>query len=249
MSDNVQVQIDGHVGIVEVTRGPHNFFDERGLSDIRDALVDLDAQDQVRSVVLCAEGRNFCAGADLRDIDHHGLRSVYRTASALFTTRKPIVAAIQGAAIGGGLGLALAADLRMAASDVRMTANFARLGFHHGFGLTVTLPRIVGHQRTLDLLYTGRNVFAEEALQIGLVDRIAAQDVRDEAIAWAQEISRSAPLSLVAIRSTLRRQIASEVVAALDEEATAQTALLGTGDFREGISASIEKRDPEFQGS
>jgi enoyl-CoA hydratase/carnithine racemase len=248
MEDNVQINVAGNVGIVEVTRGPHNFFDEKSLQDIGAALVELDAKDEVRSVVLCAEGRNFCAGADLRGVDRHGLRRVYRAASAIFTTRKPILAAIHGAAVGGGLGLALAADFRVAAPDARLTANFARLGFHQGFGISVTLPNVVGHQKALDLLYTGRNVRAEEALQIGLVDRVAVGDVRAEALAWAAEIAQSAPLALPAIRSTMRRRIASEVVAALDEEATAQTLLLETADLREGIAASLEKRDPHFAG-
>lgn len=248
MGENVRITVEGKVGIVEVTRGPHNFFDEESLRDIGAALVELDAKDEVRSVVLCAEGRNFCAGADLRAVDRHGLRRVYRAATAIFTTRKPIVAAVHGAAVGGGLGLALAADFRVAAPDARFTANFARLGFHQGFGISVTLPNVVGHQKALDLLYTGRNVGAEEALHIGLVDRIAAGDTRTEAIAWATEIAQSAPLALPAIRSTMRRRIASEVVAALDEEATAQTVLLETADLREGIAASVEKRDPHFVG-
>jgi enoyl-CoA hydratase/carnithine racemase len=249
MGDNVRITLKEHVGIVEVTRGPHNFFDEESLRDVGAALVEFDAEDDVRSVVLCAEGKNFCAGADLRGVDRHGLRRVYRAASTIFTTRKPIVAAIQGAAVGGGLGLALAADFRVAAPDARFTANFARLGFHHGFGISVTLPNVVGHQKALDLLYTGRNVSADEALNLGLVDRVVVEDVRAEAIAWAGDIARSAPLALPAIRSTMRRHIASKVVAALDEEATAQTALLDTDDLREGIAASIEKREPHFLGA
>lgn len=244
----VDVVTDLRVGIVEVRRGPHNFFDEGSLRDLATALAGLDEDDAVRSVVLCAEGKNFCAGADLRGIDQHGLRRVYRAASSIFTTRKPIVAAVQGAAVGGGLGLALSADFRVVAQDSRLTANFARVGFHHGFGLSVTLPAAVGQQKALDLLYTGRDVRAAEALSIGLADRVA-DDVRMEALAWAATIAESAPLALRAIRSTMRRDVASRVLAALDEEALAQTALLGTSDLKEGIAASIEKRPAEFLGS
>ncbi|WP_167138034.1 enoyl-CoA hydratase/isomerase family protein [Diaminobutyricimonas sp. TR449] len=249
MSENVRTSVEGNVGLVEVTRGPHNFFDEGSLHDIGLALIALDADEDVRSVVLCAEGKNFCAGADLRGVDRHGLRRVYRAAAAIFTTRKPIVAAIHGAAVGGGLGLALAADFRVAAPGARFTANFARLGFHQGFGISVTLPNVVGHQKALDLLYTGRNVSAKEALQIGLVDRLAASDARAKAIEWATQIAGSGPLAVPSIRSTMRRSISSQVVAALDEEATAQAALLGTADLREGIAASIEKREPQFIGA
>lgn len=249
MTDVVATETQGRVGVVEVRRGPHNFFDEAVLHAIGEALVQFDSSPDVRAVVLCSEGRNFCAGADLRGVDEHVLRRVYRAAAALFTSRKPVVAAVQGAAVGGGLGLALAADFRVAAPDARMTANFARLGFHHGFGLSVTLPAVVGQQKALDLLYTGRNVGADEALAIGLCDRVAAGDPRDEAVEWAADIAESSPLSLVAIRSTMRRSLAAQVTAALDEEATAQTTLLATEDLREGIAASIAKRPPSFVGA
>ncbi|OZD13117.1 enoyl-CoA hydratase/isomerase family protein [Rhodococcus sp. 06-156-3C] len=249
MTDKIGVDIVGRVAVVEIQRGPHNFFDECSLTELSEALVHTDSLSDVRSVVLCSEGKNFCAGADLRDVDQHVLRRVYRVASQLFTTRKPIVAAIQGAAVGGGLGLAMAADFRVAGPRARLTANFARLGFHHGFGLSVTLPAAVGQQNALDLLYTGRNVDAAEALRLGLVDKITDDDPRPAALTWAADIAESAPLSLAAIRSTMRRELAAQVVAALDEEATAQTMLLTSNDFREGIAASIGKRDPIFTGA
>jgi enoyl-CoA hydratase/carnithine racemase len=248
VSDGIGVDIDGHVAVIEVRRGPHNFFDEESLRSLGGALIDVDAVDTVRAVVLASEGRSFCAGADLRGIDAHGLRRVYREASLLFATRKPIVAAVQGAAVGGGLGLAMACDFRVAGSDARLTANFARLGFHHGFGLSVTLPAVVGQQKALELLYTGRDVDAAEAVAIGLCDRVAEGSPRNLAVQFASEIAESAPLALVAIRSTMRRELASRVVAALDAEAAAQTALLNTADFREGVQASIGKRPPLFTG-
>jgi enoyl-CoA hydratase/carnithine racemase len=156
---------------------------------------------------------------------------------------------VQGAAVGGGFGLALAADFRIARPDARFSANFARLGFHHGFGLSVTLPATVGMQRALDLLYTGRSVSGSEAYQLGLCDRLAEDDLREAAVSAATEIAGSAPLSLAAIRMTMRRRLVADVWAALDTEAEAQSALLGTADFAEGIRASIERRAPEFAGA
>jgi len=249
MTADVSVDLDGHVAVLEMHRPPTNFFDEALLGAIGQALFEVDENPEVRAVVLCAEGRHFCAGADLRNVDSHGLRRVYRKAFALFSARKPIVAAVQGAAIGGGVGLALAADFRVATPTSRFSANFARLGFHQGFGISVTLPAIVGQQKALELLYTGRAVSGTEAHEIGLVDRLVDDDPRSAALDFARDIAASAPMSLVAIRATMRRTLNAQVHAALDHEAAAQTVLLDTKDLREGIDASIGKRGPVFVGA
>ena len=128
-------------------------------------------------------------------------------------------------------------------------ANFARLGFHQGFGLSVTLPAVVGRQRALELLLTGRGVPGTEALEIGLCDRLTQEDPRQAAVGLAAEIAESAPLSIVAIRATMRRALVADVCAALDTEAQAQAALLGTADFREGVEAARARRAPVFGGS
>jgi enoyl-CoA hydratase/carnithine racemase len=248
MSDVVMEVVADRVAMLEMRRPPHNFFDEALLTELSDALLALDDDDRITSVVLCAQGRHFCAGADLRGVGAPGIRRVYRQAFRIFSGRKPVVAAVQGGAIGGGLGLAMAADFRIATPDARFTANFARLGFHQGFGLSVTLPRAVGHQRALELLYLGRSVSGKEALELGLCDQVA-DDPRAAAIELAGEIAASAPLSVPAIRATMRRALVADVSAALATEADAQAALLGTADFAEGIAASIGKRIPQFVGA
>jgi enoyl-CoA hydratase/carnithine racemase len=167
----------------------------------------------------------------------------------MFATRKPIVAAVQGAAIGGGLGLALAADLRIAAPEARFSANFARLGFHHGFGLSVTLPLVVGAQRALELLYTGVRVPGEEALEIGLCDRLAPlARLRDEAHAFASEIAASGPLAIESIRATMRGDLTARIREATARERAEQERLQATTDFKEGTRAMAERRAPRFQG-
>jgi enoyl-CoA hydratase/carnithine racemase len=248
-TDSVNLNVVEPVAILEFCRGPNNFFDEELLGELSTRVLAIDERPDVRSIVLCSDGKHFCAGADLRDSTPAGIRRIYRHAFALFTGRTPIVAAVQGAAVGGGLGLALSADFRVARTDSRLTANFARLGFHHGFGLSVTLPAAVGRQRALELLYTGRWVAGAEALEMGLCDRVTDGDVRAAALELAVEIGASAPLSLAAIRATMRRRLVAEVHAALEVEADAQAALLGTEDFREGVSASIERRTPSFSGT
>ena len=248
MGSAVTTTMTEQVAVIEMHRPPNNFFDEQLLSELAATLHEIDEDPAARAVVLCSEGKHFCAGADLRDATPATIRRIYREAFALFTGRRPIVAAVQGAAVGGGLGLALAADFRVAGPDARFSANFARLGFHHGFGLTVTLPATVGAQRALDLLYTGRNVSASEAYELGLCDRVLG-DPREGALALAAEIAESAPLSVAAIRSTMRRRLAADVHAALDAEAEAQSALLTTADFREGVSAAVARRPPVFTGT
>ncbi|MFC5833958.1 enoyl-CoA hydratase/isomerase family protein [Nonomuraea insulae] len=245
MSEVGLTAVAERVVLLETRRPPNNFFDEALLTDLADALLSLDDDDDVSCVVLCSQGKHFCAGAELRGVGAAGIRRIYRQAFRIFSARKPMVAAIQGAAVGGGLGLAMAADFRVAAPGARLTANFARLGFHHGFGLTVTLPRAVGHQRALELLYTGQAVNGERAVELGLCDRVA-DDPRAAAVEFAAQIAASAPLSVPAIRATMRRSMIADISAALDVEAGAQAALLGTPDFAEGISAAMEKRPPQF---
>lgn len=249
MSSAVTMTVTQRVATIEIHRPPNNFFDEALLGELAEAVLDVDRDADIRSIVLCAEGKHFCSGAELSDATPASIRRIYRHAFALFTGRRPVVAAVQGAAVGGGLGLALAADFRIAGPGARFSANFARLGFHHGFGLTVTLPSAVGEQRALELLYTGRSVSASEAYDIGLCDRVVAEDPREAALAFAAEIAHSAPLSLAAIRSTMRRRLTAEVHAALDAEAEAQSALLGTADFSEGLTAATARRSPIFTGA
>ena len=167
----------------------------------------------------------------------------------LFETRTPVVAAIQGAAIGGGLGLALMPDFRIACPEARFSANFARLGFHHGFGLSVTLPRLVGPQAAAELLYTGRRVKGDEARTLGLCDRLVSREnVREEATALAREIAISAPLAVDSIRQTLRGELPEAIRAATDREKAEQDRLQTTEDWREGVRAMGERRQPDFKG-
>src|SRR5216683_6576584 len=156
MSD-IGVSQDGSVATVEMRRPPHNFFDSELIAEIGEAFERLDADPGCRAIVLAAEGRSFCAGADFSKRLETGTvseagrsgagRHLYKEATRLFRARKPIIAAVQGAAVGGGLGLALIADFRVTCQEARFSANFNRLGFHPGFGLTVTLPRLVGAQQ------------------------------------------------------------------------------------------------------
>ena len=242
---------DDFVAVVEIRRAPNNFFDQALIATLADAMAALDADPRCRAAVLASDGKHFCAGANFAsDV---GLGAVgnhlYDEAVRLFATRTPVVAAVQGAAIGGGLGLALWPDFRVAVPDARFSANFARLGFHHGFGLTVTLPRVVGQQRALELLYTGARIDGERAKEIGLADRLVPLErLRAEARAFAAEIAASGPLAIDSIRATMRGELAEEIRTATKRERAEQERLQHTADFREGVAAMAERRTPVFRG-
>jgi enoyl-CoA hydratase/carnithine racemase len=250
----VDIGTDG-VATVEIHRPPSNFFDAQLIRSISEVYEALDEDPSCRAIVLCSEGKHFCAGANFgapatpAPSEGGTAPDLYAMAVRMIVSKTPVVAAVQGAAIGGGLGLACSADFRVGCSDSRMAANFAQLGFHHGFGLTITLPPIVGQQKAMDMLLTGRRVAGEEAHAMGLLDRfVELAEVRNEAHRMAAEIAKSAPLAVVSIRETMREGIGERYRQATEREAREQAALRATEDFKEGIRASAERRTPEFQG-
>lgn len=237
-----------HVALLEISRPPYNHVSVDMLRTLADTLERLDADPGVRCTVLAAEGRVFCAGADFSG-GASDPGALYAQAMRLFRIAKPMVAAVHGAAVGAGLGLAVAADFRVTCAEARFSANFNRLGFHPGFGLSVTLPRLVGPQQASLLLYTGRRIGGEEALRIGLADQLVAEaDVRASALALAAEIAQSAPLAVTSTRATLRQGLADEVARVNAHEREVQQRHYATADFREGVRAMAERRVPQFEG-
>ena len=253
---DLTVDIDRHVATVEIHRPPNNFFDYDLIHEIANVYERLDADLRCRAIVLCSESRHFCAGADFsarekwsrERLDQQAGR-LYVEAVRVFSCTRPVVAAVQGAAVGGGLGLALSADFRIACNESRFVANFARLGIHQGFGLSVTLPRLVGHNQAALMLYTGRRLKGPEAVEIGLADELVDfANVRSRAIDLATEIAQSAPLAVQSIRATLRMGLAEAVREATDHELAEQSRLRQTDDHREGVAATAERRLAEFRG-
>ena len=253
---DVSVALDGHVAWVEMHRPPHNFFDRELIGNLADAWEALDGEPQCRALVLASEGKSFCAGADFspaggvgEELEWARAGRLYEQAIRLFTTRKPVVAAIQGAAVGGGLGLALAADFRVATPEARFAANFAKLGLHPGFALTHTLPRLIGVQRASLMFDTGRRIHGEQAIEWGLADVLVPADrLREEAGKLASEITEGAPLAVESVRATMRRGLADAVRATLEHELEEQSRLARTEDHKEGIRAVRERRPGRFLG-
>ena len=253
-STDLSVTVAEGMALLETRRPPANHIDEALLRRIVETAFTLDDDPACRVIVLASEGRHFCAGADLGHADFvrdrpAAAQALYTYAARLFDVRTPIVAAVQGSAVGGGLGLACAADFRVAEASTRFVANFARLGFHQGFGLSVTLPELVGRQAAADMLLTARRVGGDEAVRMGLVDRLAEPGLlRETARALALQIAGSAPLAVRSIRQTLRGDLAERVGQALDHELAEQQALWSTEDSAEGIEASLQRRAPVFRG-
>jgi enoyl-CoA hydratase/carnithine racemase len=258
-NEEIGVSVDGHVATVELRRPPNNFLDVDLIANLASVLEALDDETNVRSVVLAAAGKHFCAGANLKKrVDDEAAgkqqaarpRHLYHEAQRLVQTRKPIVAAVHGSAIGAGLGLALVADFRVTCKEARLAANFTALGYHPGFGMTVTLPRLVGHQRAKWLFLTGRRVPGDEAYAMGLADRLVAQDqVRQVAQEMAAELAKSGPLALQAARETLNLDLVPAFRAATEREMFQQQVLRETNDFKEGVKAGFDRREPVFTGT
>lgn len=252
MREHISVTTADHVATVVIDRPPHNHVNAVLVNALANVFEELGRDDDVRAIVLATEGRVFCGGADLTGdkplVDEHGeseTPALYRGAYRLFSAKKPIVAAIQGAAVGAGLGLALVADFRVAAPEAKFSANFVTLGFHAGFGISLTLPRVIGGQHASLMLLTGRRVKADEALRFGLVDQVAP-DAREAAQALAAEIAANAPLAVEATRATLRGDLAEAVRTRTEHERAEQDRLMQTADFREGIKAVGERRAGRF---
>lgn len=257
--EDIGVALNGHVAVVELRRPPNNFVDVDLIAGLASELERLDDEPQCRSIVLASAGKHFCAGGNLKqrlEVEARGeafvpaTRHIYKEARRLIATRKPIIAAVHGAAIGAGLGLAVVADFRVTCKEARFAANFNAIGFHPGFGLTYTLPRLIGHQHAKWLFFSGRRITGDEAYAMGLADRLVEQeDVRSTAIAMAEEIARAAPLSVQTTRATLNVDFITAFQAATERESFEQNWLRETNDYREGVLASSERREPVFTGT
>ena len=252
----VTTERDGHVAVVTFARPPHNFADLELIQRIGAAFGTADAERDVRSILLRSEGKVFCAGADLANSNPvaeggSGVRSPFYVAAAkLFEVQKPVVAAVQGAAVGAGLGLALVADFRVASPQARFVANFVALGFHPGFGISAVLERVVGKQRALLMALTGRRIGGEQAVAWGLADVLVdPQELEAAALALAQELAAGAPLAVQATRKTMRGELFDLVQRRTDHELEQQQWLQQTADYAEGVRAVNERRPGRFVGA
>lgn len=221
------------------------------------------ANTDVRVLVVRGTGKYFCNGADFASIGEmagksglpgtagmrEAVRKIYGSFLGLLKVEVPTIAHVNGHAIGGGLGLALACDMRVAAKEAKLGANFTRLGLSPGMAISYILPRLVGVPRAAELLFTGRIVTGDVAASLGLVNYACAREELDAKVdSLAREIALCAPVALRLAKRALYSGLGFEPERALDFEAFAQSACLDTKDFREGVAAMFERRDPKFEG-
>lgn len=231
-----------------------NALNAEVISELQEVFDLLLLRRDVRVVILTGEGRAFVAGADIREFqsvnDVHETRALADRGHALMKAverfARPVIAAINGFALGGGLELALAANLRTMATGAKIGLPEVGLGLIPGYGGTQRLPRLIGQGRALDLILTARHVDAEEALQLGIVNRVA-----DDALAAANELARTikkqSPAGIHFAREAVLRGAGLPLDDALDIEADLFALVTQTNDFVEGTTAFIERRAPEFE--
>ncbi|MGB8221993.1 MAG: enoyl-CoA hydratase/isomerase family protein [Polyangiales bacterium] len=214
--------------------------------------------DGIRCLVITGTGRCFSAGADLRSSmqrsdlgkpSSDASFAMYEPFLQVLDVEVPVIAAMNGHTVGGGFGLTLLADIRVANVGAKYGANFARLGIHSGLGISYLLPRLVGVAQASELLFTGKLIRGDEALRIGLVTHAEeAEQVLPTAMSLAGEMAASAPAAVQQMKASIRRGLRWEIREAALQEAELQAASLTTEDAKEGVSAVLEKREPEFNG-
>jgi len=258
----VVVDRQGEVGTVVLNRPQKlNAFAGEMRDLIGDAVETLGADPTIRAIVITGEGRGFCAGADIdylnelvaeenaRDFQRL-LVAGERVVQEIRAAEKPVIAAVNGPAAGGGANLALACDLRIMADTATIGQTFVRIGLHPDWGGTFLLPRLVGVSRALELMWSGRMVGAEEALAIGLVNRVApAETLREDAMAWARQLASGPPLAVGRVKRALHESLDRDLETMLAIELENQLACFESQDVKRGLFAFSSKDTPRFEGN
>jgi enoyl-CoA hydratase/carnithine racemase len=258
MSEFVRLEVEDGVGTIRLDRPKMNALNVQVQEEIRAAATEAGERDDVRAVVVYGGEKVFAAGADIKEMADMSYVDMVRRSGALqssFTAvariPKPVVAAITGYALGGGCELALCADVRFASEDAAIGQPEILLGIIPGAGGTQRLSRLVGPSRAKDIIFTGRFVKADEALAIGLVDRVLPADqVYAEAVAWARQFSQAATYALRAAKEAIDEGLGVDLTTGLAIERQQFAALFATEDRRIGMASFVEKGPgkAEFQG-
>lgn len=258
-SEPVRVEVGRVARIVLVRPDKHNAMTAEMADLVADAVEQINASHEPRVVLVEGEGRAFCAGGDFDVIEQNAGRPpeenrvnmlrFYRRFLSVLSLRAPSIAVVHGAAVGAGLCLAMACDVRLAAAEAKLGANFVRVGLHPGMGCTALLPRLVGPAKAAELILTGKLIRGDEAERIGLVNRAVPRadlpSLVDDTVA---AITKAAPIAVAQAKATLSADLMRQVDDALAREAGAQAIDFTTGDLRRAIAAFRAGAEPEFKG-
>ncbi|KOY84041.1 enoyl-CoA hydratase [Lysinibacillus macroides] len=250
--------LEGSIGLITLSRPEAaNAMSVQLLRELSDTLDQINGDPAVRVVLLKGAGEKaFCAGADLKERKGMSDRQVKQivqligaTVAKVETLAQPVIAVLNGVAFGGGLELALACDLRIAATHVKLGLTETSLGIIPGAGGTQRLPRLIGLGKAKELIYTARRLNAEEAKEYGIVEYVyEGHEVLDKAQQLAQEMAKNAPLSLVQAKVAINQGVEVDLATGLKIESLAYSALIPTEDRLEGLLAFQEKRAPQYLG-
>ena len=245
---------NGSVAVISLNRtDARNALGREIRAELRDALLSAEADSAIRAVLIAGEGDGFCAGGDIEDLQKRSMLdaswSPERVDVVVESMSKPVVGALHGFTLGGGLELALAFTLRIGADNLRCGFPEIKLGIFPGMGGTQRLPRLVGEAHALDLVLTGRSIDADEALKLGLITRIVPlASLRAEALKIAQRLADGPPVATRVVIDAIRRAADLARTDGLDYERKLFGIVCGTEDKAEGIAAWFDKRRPQFKG-
>ncbi len=258
MGEFVRLEVEGGVGTIRLDRPKMNALNVAMQEEIRAAAAEATERDDVKAVVLYGGPKVFAAGADVKEMNAMSYTDMVKRSTGLtsaFTAvariPKPVVAAVTGYALGGGCELALCADIRIAADDATFGQPEILLGIIPGAGGTQRLTRLVGPSRAKDIIFTGRFVKADEALAIGLADKVVPADaVHDEAVAWAGRFANAATYALRAAKEAIDRGLEVDLDTGLEIERQQFAALFATEDRAIGMGSFVEQGPgkAEFEG-
>jgi len=256
MGEFVRLDVDTTVATIRLDRPPANAISRQVSDELRDAVLEAGEREDVRAVVVWGGPKIFAAGADIKDMVGWGPEEIRPVVSALGDALvvleeipKVTIAAIEGYCLGGGCELALACDFRFAAQDAELGQPEIALGIIPGAGGTQRLPRLVGHARARELVYSGRRVSADEALRIGLVDAVTPPGEAHQAAAEvALRYAKGPTQALAAAKEAMNAAALGDVGRCLGVERDVFVGLFATEDQKEGMKAFLEKREPEFKG-
>ena len=264
MTDELLVEKDGHVATLTLNRPERlNAITATMLGALSEALVDADRDPAIRAIILTGAGRGFCSGLDLKDaaggqgiggasgvgatVQRFDLRDA--PPMVLHNVDTPTICALNGAAAGYGMDLALGCDLRIASESAKLAAAFARRGVLPESGGTWLLPRLLGWAKAAEVAFTGRTLLAEQCLELGLVNRVVpAELLQKEARALADEIASNAPLAVQATKRMMRMAMDETFEANVHHVFLQLLPLFRSRDFQEGLTAFLERREPKFEG-